>query len=180
MSLLVDRSTDGGVGWNQVLEYPDPPVTPVDAEMRSISCPTATTCLALGFAGTFGIDNNPPGPVTPLEYSSGDGGATWAARSLPPAFAASGPFAVDCARVVDCYTIGQTTTGAPTIEASTNSGWVWHAETVPAAVTGLSAIACPTYFRCYATGTTDELDSTPVAILATTESGQTWTTQTTP
>jgi photosystem II stability/assembly factor-like uncharacterized protein len=179
-ALLLDRSTDGGATWTQSLEYPDPPVSPEADSIQSVSCPTVTDCVAIGDLGSFGIDSNPPGPTTPVTYTSDDEGATWVQRPEPADLAASGPFEVDCARVVDCYTIGQTTAGTPTIEASTNSGWAWHAETVPAAVTGVDAIACPTYFRCYAVGTTDGSSGTPVAILATTDSGRTWAQQTTP
>jgi photosystem II stability/assembly factor-like uncharacterized protein len=179
-SLLVDRSTDGSATWQQVLEYPDPPVTPIEDAIYSLSCPSTSNCLAFGYTGEFGIDNNQPPPPVPVAYSTADGGATWASRPLSTDFQASGPFKVDCPRVVDCYTIGQTAARLPTIEESTNSGWVWHAETVPSGVTSLTAIACPTYFRCYAVGGTSNLNTTPVAIIGTTDSGHTWKIQTTP
>jgi photosystem II stability/assembly factor-like uncharacterized protein len=149
----IAATSDGGATWVAQLSYFPSQSTEEDAYIDAVSCPTATTCLAVG-SGIWGTT---------------DAGHTWTLRTKtgisfggPPTFTA-----VDCPRAIDCYVSNN-----QYMQTSTNGGWTYTYGPDGGFGTDLLGLSCPTYFRCYGTS--------GASVVATVDSGQSWTTQTVP
>jgi hypothetical protein len=146
---------DGGEQWVEQLSYGASKTDEGSAYLDSVSCPTATTCLAVG-SGIWGTT---------------DSGANWTlhtttgiASAEPPAYST-----VDCPRTLDCYVGGvNNPEGSFGVLISTNGGWTFTPSPANAVVGRVNNLSCAAYFRCYATHDSGGL-------IATDDSGQTWT-----
>ena len=156
------RSTNEGRTWNRVRL---PATVP---QVASISCPSATTCVALAFADTT--------PVAGTILRTTDGGVTWSTVALPSTLAGSVELtAVSCASSTTCLAVGPGDTGAVAL-VSTDAGSSWHAVTTPGfgdpeVLTCTSTTSCVTAGAGQDLGYDEELDSS-----VTTDGGVTWST----
>lgn len=156
-SVIASRYTDGS--WRHVS-------LPIDSTpLSSVSCPTTTLCVAVGYAG--------------LILRSFDGGRSWisAATHLGTNVDLNG---VACSNATICVTLGslQRVSGVhagrviPVALNSSNGGATWRWSRIPRGVDPFSSVACPTSTTCVAT-----LGADTFKILRTTDGGATWKTQ---
>ena len=150
------RSTDTGISWDSVALPPGPelPRHNLDA-IRTINCPSSTTCLAGGL-----------GPKGAVLLRSTNGGTSWHSVALPSnlglhahtrsVFGAIGTIA--CPSSTTCLAGGQGAKGAVLLR-STNGGTSWDSVTLPPGLehnsSGLGiiyTIACPSSTTCLAGG----------------------------
>jgi hypothetical protein len=130
--------------------------------MWALSCPSATTCEAVGAIGSAGI-----------AVRTTDGGVRWVNQPLPPGV--SELKAVACHSPSDCVALGAYTyaegSGSVALR-TTNGGATWVAKKLPAGIESFSAVACPTASVCEALGE----NSTGYAgeVTRTTNGGSTW------
>jgi hypothetical protein len=121
--------------------------------LNAVSCASAGTCVADG-----------DGSVV----SSTNGGTSWALHTLPlPGLTLVGAL---CQSATQCLVTGYQTLGdlagnQAEIFHSTDGGSTWAPSTMPAAVGGISAIACPTTTRCIGVGS---------AVVVSNDGGVTW------
>jgi photosystem II stability/assembly factor-like uncharacterized protein len=114
------------------------------------SCPTSTTCFAVGASGMI--------------RRTVDGGTTWTAQTSN--LGTQSLLGIACTDVNNCVVTGSATS----IAVTTNSGVLWTAKTGPAA--NYSRVACPSALICFAVADLGK-------IAASTDGGNTWTAQTT-
>jgi photosystem II stability/assembly factor-like uncharacterized protein len=116
-------STNGGVTWKDVLPTPRHV-----AGLPGISCPTTTTCVAVGNGDTpraGGADT-----LYGLSELTSTGGRHWAQTTVAKAQTL---FADSCAAATrDCIAGGQTSAGAVILK-SVNDGATWTSEPLPKA-----------------------------------------------
>jgi photosystem II stability/assembly factor-like uncharacterized protein len=171
-------TSDGGSTWNRQA------VPSGLVSVSSISCPSATTCFALGLnsSGYYDI------------VGTTDGGSTWNVvfqgiyDSLTPSGDTFDPVNVSCGSVTDCVIVGTffTTPTPPStlsepaggaIIATTNRWSSWAPQAAPSGVVGLSQVTCASAATCESVGFT--ASSTQAnAIIGTSDGGSTWVGQT--
>ena len=101
--------------------------------LRSVSCPTATRCWAVGSAS----------PTGAAVVTTTDGGATWSTRAVPTTvghltgIACTGP-----RRCTAVGQVGTTGTGPGAVLATTDGGASWTLEPVPAGTSDVTAVTC--------------------------------------
>jgi photosystem II stability/assembly factor-like uncharacterized protein len=150
-------TTNGGQTWAQQQ-------TPATASLvQAVSCPTTTTCEAVGYGDNRG-----------MALRTTNGGSTWSAQPLPSSvqFLAG----VACPTVRMCAAVGMNVTGGGSTEVgvvvtTTSSGRAWTQQPIPAGITDLAGVACPTADICEAGGLG------PTAVIGTTDGGAAWTAQ---
>ena len=142
--------------------------------LNDIACPSTTTCYAVG------ASNSNSGAILATTNS----GSTWTTQTVP-----SGTYylkAIACPSTTTCYAVGENSSGSggAIILATTNSGSTWTTQTVPSGTEFLYGIACPSATTCYAVGAIVIYYGSSAFdygyILATTNSGSTWSAQTVP
>jgi photosystem II stability/assembly factor-like uncharacterized protein len=101
-------------------------------------------------------------------------------RQAPPPIVALGQPAptsmytatgVACGNVTDCWAVGFGNAATAAIDATTNGGGTWSAQTVPSSVSVLAAISCLDKLDCVAVGSAGAAG----AVVATTDGGAIWT-----
>jgi len=147
-------TTDGGSTWSRVT---DPLADQLD--VAALSCTADGWCLATGTT---------PGTGVPGALVTTNGGTTWH-QGYPPSSAAP-PSALDCIADQLCFAtdVGQlleTTTGAAT--------WQLVA-TMPATLSTVWSLACPSALRCLLAGAHLTGPSTSVGVLAAASPGNRW------
>jgi phosphatidylinositol-3-phosphatase len=185
------RPADGSARWQN-------PVS-TSNDLASISCPSTSTCFAVGDAGTIVATTNsgatwapqPTGTAADLTgiacpsssacvavgnggtiLRTGDGGATW---SKPSSGTVRQLNAVTCPTGDRCYAAGT----AGTILTSADGGGSWNAQSSGTDST-LFAISCPDADTCYAGGDVYLPHEGPIgptwwdAVLKTSDGGGTW------
>ena len=137
--------------------------------VSSVSCVNASDCWAVSTAA-------PGGGV----LVTSDGGASgWSAQSVPVQNGdTSGNLTgISCADTSHCVAVGYaktSTTETAIIDATTNGGSTWVAQTTPTGFQSLGSVTCVNASDCWATG----VATTGVpSIIATTDGGGTWSTQ---
>ncbi len=114
--------------------------------MWAVSCPSATTCFAVGTTSTG----------TPCLLSSIDGGSTWTESALPANIADGGRNAIACPTTTSCVVGGSLSTGDSVLAVTTDGGSTW---TEPSWSTpspslqvydGFNRISCMSATTCYA------------------------------
>jgi photosystem II stability/assembly factor-like uncharacterized protein len=140
-SLAAGYSTDGGASWQ-------PATVPTGTYgVVSISCPEVNACLMVSYGGGVGKS-------TVLETT--DGGQAWsalAATGLPQALLTG----ISCSSSEACWASGRTAGPAFPYGASnsvlaltTDQGQTWQQATLPAGISQVTGVSCPTTGACYA------------------------------
>ncbi len=163
---LVEMS--GGGLWH-IVALPQVPDPSAGAELRSVSCTSASACTAVGQSG---------GRPLAMAWN----GAAWLIEAPPtPAGASSGSLAgVSCTSAASCTAVGDyvVTGGGRTLaERWTGSGWVMQ-PTPGSAGSTLAAVSCSAASSCTAVGSRQS--SGGGETLAETWNGTTWRLQSSP
>ncbi len=130
-------TSDGGATW-KLGSTPQgmPP-------LFSVSCPTATDCIAVGSTSAAEI------------VTTSDGGATWTAVKSPPG--TSAVLGVSCSAGEYCSMVGMAGSpgSVPVAMGTTDGGRTWAGEPLPTGVVTIYSIECPPGTEvCFATGAT--------------------------
>jgi hypothetical protein len=158
------RSTDGGVKWTGGEKFPSN-----IADLTSVSCPTTSTCEAMGASYAIGGGYTIGGgnrvaatntPAYPYALRTTDGGTRWVSTKLPTSVGALGAIACPTPSVceaVGTHAPGSTPAAAATTPAvaavrSVDGGAAWASQPLPAGITALKGVACPSPYKCYAAG----------------------------
>lgn len=120
---------------------------PRRVNLRSVSCPDSSLCVAVGSAGTYAVSMNPSA-----------GASSWAIYNRPPDNQLDGDL-----RSVDCPTAGLCVAVEydGIVQYTTNPGGgaaAWHAIEIPAE--HLRGISCPKVSLCIAVGELGEIART--------------------
>jgi photosystem II stability/assembly factor-like uncharacterized protein len=132
------RTTDGGATWETMA-----PLPAVDLEIGSITCPTITTCLAVG-------------PYSDDIFRTTNAAQTWTQITAPPVtnvgFGAMAGV-ISCPSATTCYITdsGNTTPQTGILIESTDAGATWSDIPLPANQAS-AAVSCPTVEVCYMVG----------------------------
>ena len=173
---------------------------PKGISMQSVSCPTASHCVAIGLHGGVVDPRTGPDLDHGVLMTSGDGGLTWRQRAWPSGYGPGPDPDVTCADASHCtmtgfverngregnqvgYTSGKDAIQYFVIAFSSDGGATWTASTLPRTIPypWIDALTCPTWRTCYAAGgdliaqrigNTDNEQSSVVAI--TNDAGRTW------
>ena len=98
--------------------------------LSSISCATATSCVAVGSNGLVGTS---------------DGGTTWVNQSAP-----GGPLtlsAASCSTATNCVAVG-----SDAIISTADGGKTWQAQAPPATTDNFASVSCSSSTNCTAVG----------------------------
>jgi photosystem II stability/assembly factor-like uncharacterized protein len=155
--VLSGIATAGSRTWTLSASFP-----PVNGYVESISCFSATACVAVGWT------NPGHGQLTsPIELRTVDAGAMWTAVALP--HGVSELDVVTCTATL-CLAGGD---GAVLLR-STDDGLTWSDIGLPLSIVAVTAIACPGAAACFVEGY--ERGTSPNgAIASTTDGGLSWT-----
>lgn len=154
---------DGGQTWTS---FPVPADLPSPFAISSVSCTTATACVAVGWSGG---GSGPAG----LALISTDRGTSWSQSTLPAGFV---PLHVVCFVGGRCIATGggggpQSTQGEAFY--STDGGSTWVAAAVPSDIGTMGTVTCGDGSACLATVAGGD-GPTASNLLATTDAGMTW------
>ncbi len=152
----VIATSNGGATWaRQTLPSGTDPLT-------SISCPSPQTCWAGGGPGGLAFG-------APEVVATTDAGAHWATQFLGsfPVGASDGALSVSCPTSSVCAGV----TGGGMGFVTTTGGATWTPAVVPAALSGVSRLSCPSRTRCV--GMSSDLLLRRVA-LTSTDGGVSW------
>jgi hypothetical protein len=149
-------TSDGGRHFT-VVRYPK------GESIQSVTCPTASHCVATGLYSKATLRNGPDIDRGVL-LTSDDGGLTWRQRTWPKGYG-PGPFpTVTCTDASHCAMVGYVERdGNPrmgyaiqytVIAFSSDGGATWTASTLPPTMPDpmLLSLVCPTTQTCYAAG----------------------------
>jgi photosystem II stability/assembly factor-like uncharacterized protein len=147
----------GSRAWRLSASFP-----PLNAYIESISCFSATACVAVGWS------NPGNGELTsPVELRTVDAGAMWTAVALP--HDVSELDVVTCSATL-CLAGGD----SGVLMRSTDDGLTWSDIGLPLSIVEVTAIACPGAATCFVEGY--ERGTSPSgAIASTTDGGMSWT-----
>jgi len=172
---------------------------PQRASIQSVTCPTASHCVAIGVHSNFNPRTGPNLDHGVL-LTSDDGGVTWRHHAWPKGYGPGPLPEVTCADASHCAMIGfvehsgteGNQVGYPSgkdavqytvIAFSSDGGATWAASTLPRTIPYpmIDALTCPTALTCYAAGSdliaqrignTYNAGSSVVAV--THDAGRTW------
>ncbi len=132
-----------GKTWT-IQRTPDPGGTSLSTELGSVSCGSATSCVAVGASalGRLVVRWN---------------GKTWAAQSVPVPKGGSGGFLFDvsCTSASACTMVGDFSHRSKILPLADRwNGKSWTSQNVPASVspTGLATVSCVNASSCFAAG----------------------------
>lgn len=150
---------------------------PAGQVMQTLSCPTASDCVAIGVSSADVGYNKIPRRGGFVEIST-DGGATWTPGRLPADFSPGFAPQVDCPDARYCFMNGSTNLRQQNaFAASADGGRTWTQRQLPRDLPGAepSAISCPTDSTCYVTGGYSKGGNAGGAmLLATSNGGENW------
>jgi photosystem II stability/assembly factor-like uncharacterized protein len=172
---------------------------PQGASIQSVTCPTASYCVAVGLYSNVNPRTGPDLDHGVL-VTSDDGGVTWRQRAWPNGYGPGVFPDVTCVDASHCamigfvehsgtegnqvgYTSGQDAVQYTVIAFSSDGGVTWTASTLPHTMPYpmMDALTCPTTRTCYAAGSdliaqrignTYNAGSSVVAV--TRDAGRTW------
>lgn len=165
-----ERTTDDGATWQQQS-------LPVGVAVlaANLSCPTTTTCFAIGF--------DELGHKYVLVTTT-NSGTTWTASSLPAGLVyVTG---MDCPTATDCLAVGFGSTSSTQLEVTTDGGTTWRALSGPSYPDSVSVyfsgVSCSSATSCELAGSANFNDgfSTVATFASTSDFGQSWTTYSIP
>lgn len=152
------------------------------AQLFGVSCPTTTSCVAVGSLG-----GTPTGGGTALAEVWD--GTSWTVEPVAAPSGAASPIlrGVSCPTRRSCTAVGFFTvpsgTGTDVLVEHRSAGGRWRPETAPAPsganAAALSAVSCPTQNTCTAVGN-ENVPGGDVLAVAERRSGGRWRLQTTP
>ena len=177
---VVIRTLDGGHTWRVV------PILPKGVGMlSSVSCPTATFCMAVGESpdGSFGV-----------ALVTNNSGQRWKSLALPKGERGLGLVTCTTRRTCIAQGIMETITGvlnsgqSLSIITTADSGSTWTQSSPPewgsSAVTGFpifKGMECPSPTRCLMVGDATPGDGSPSGVISlSADGGKTWTIATVP
>jgi len=145
--------------WSVRASYPEP------VDTAALSCPTATTCFAVGSTTIL---------------ATTDAGAHWARQSVPDGVLdLSG---VSCASTDQCVAVGESSASNTdaVVLATSNGGSTWTSEPIPDTLSSVSGVSCPSTSDCVAVGTGQTLEYGTFygEVIVSQNGGTTWTEQT--
>lgn len=156
------------------------PPAPLDSILTSVSCPSVSSCLAVGYTTTAGA-----GRSSESFFAERFDGVSWAVLPVsPPPGTSSGLNSVACTSASDCVAVGNVAPGEdptsthPLIEVYENG--TWRTASLPGPADGpgiLYDVTCTSVGRCTAVGTSQALRSTGSALVVS-SAGSTWTADT--
>jgi photosystem II stability/assembly factor-like uncharacterized protein len=165
--------SDVSAGW-QVL--PGPPEAS-GLPTAQLTCPTASTCYALGVVSNASPSSSVPGspPDDAIETTT-DGGQTWSPVTLPAAISGS---RISCLSATACSLLGIGAEGGSVFYQTTDGGRTWSSATGPSQLSSndfVGGLACTTATRCTAVAIPHlvRVGSGDILSLATTDGGKTW------
>jgi hypothetical protein len=172
---------------------------PEGVSIQSVTCPTASHCVAVGLHSNFNARTGPDLDHGVL-LTSDDGGMTWQQHAWPSGYGPGVFPDVTCADASHCamigfvehsgtegdqvgYSSGKDAVQYTVIAFSSDSGVTWTASTLPRTIPYpmIDALTCPSALTCYAAGSdliaqrignTYNAGSSVVAI--TRDAGRTW------
>jgi hypothetical protein len=154
----------------------------VMSSLIGVACTSATGCLAVGFSGPSGGNNQ--SPATLAERWNG---STWRVQDTPnpPGAAASELNAASCVSPAACIAVGLTSNsrGIPLTLAQRWNGHTWSILPTPSPVDGgnLIGVSCPSRSSCLAVGGHgNPFNEIPPGTLAERWNGTRWRIQPTP
>jgi len=169
---------DGGQTWTSL---PGPSQLSSSFQFFSVSCTTATSCVAIGGASPT------DGSSSEVYYSlsTTDGGQSWTDSAYPAGFV---PSAIYCSAAGGCVTTGfeQPATPPPPPPTSlgvageafysTDGGATWLGASVPGDAGPIVSVSCDGQGDCSAVTFGGKIsDGSASEVLTTTDGGQTWT-----
>jgi hypothetical protein len=144
------------------------PSGPSNAALTSVSCASATSCMAVG-TSDYGFDHlgiNLLGPIA--TFAERWDGSSWVVLPTPPAGANPTLFSLSCVSATFCVAVGSTQTGGrqsvaglgaggrnprPLLEVWNGSAWAARVTPISAARGGaLSGVSCVSTRFCMAVG----------------------------
>ena len=131
----VRNGTIGTGSPTTTIPTPVGPAAPPSGSFDAVSCPTTSSCVAVG-AATDGS-----GAIA----LSSDGGTTWAGQTSPAKSAAL--TSVSCGDKSHC-----TAVGSGTVISTSNAGTNWQTDSIPVKNVNLLSISCADGSDCVATG----------------------------
>jgi photosystem II stability/assembly factor-like uncharacterized protein len=159
---IMMRTTDAGSTWST----PTLPVAPSFSSLDLVAC-GGSSCVADGLDSSGSFD---------VTISSADGGSTWSVDSN------GGLSDASCSPSGNCVAATNTSDGTTTTYAmATLSGTTWTQHAIPATVNPLHVV-CSSATICFAGGNTvgSSLLGGEANVIASTDGGMTWATQTLP
>jgi hypothetical protein len=144
---------------------------PAGVSIQSVTCPTASHCVAVGWYSNFGPRTGPDLDRGVL-LTSDDGGLTWRQRAWPDGYGPGPDPDVTCVDAGHCamigfiehngtvidpgigYTSGKDAVQYTVIAFSSDGGVTWTASTLPHTIPYpmIDTLTCPTTQLCYAAG----------------------------
>ena len=172
---------------------------PKGESIQSVTCPTASHCVAVGLHSSLDARTGPDLDHGVL-LTSDDGGVTWRQRAWPNGYGPGASPYVTCVDASHCamigfverngterdqvgFTSGKDAVQYTVIAFSSDGGATWTTSTLPHSIPYpmIDALTCPTTRTCYAAGSdliaqrigkTENAGSSVVAI--THDAGRTW------
>ena len=161
-------TVNGGASWRNQF------ILPGNTLLTSISCPSTSTCVAVGVTGTVNGD-------LPIVLGTTDGGATWSSQSVPSNVA--GLYGISCATTTDCAAVGSSNTYPSggglsySVAVATNDGGFEWSSTILPSGSEVRSVSCALSTSCVAVGNNP---NAAAVVETSTDSGISWTLQPTP
>jgi photosystem II stability/assembly factor-like uncharacterized protein len=161
--------SSGAIQWKLVADIGQPAwqaVASTDLQAGTLSCPTASTCYAQGWASVFGS--------TQIEVTH-DAGRSWDRWSMPGGFQTATSQGLECVGADSCVTLAQNRTGTFVFFVTENGGSSWATLPGPSGLAkdfSFSDISCVTASSCIAIG---GFTRQPNVALVTNDGWKTWT-----
>ncbi len=145
-------STDGGSMWGSA-------ALPAEFNPASLSCGSASHCMAVGRTGTD------PRSMSVAVAVSADAGRVWSEVNSPPGPPeAESLNGISCSTGSQCWVTGSIR-GRATLAQTTDEGRSWRFALLPRGIADIESISCPDATTCYALGAQRQASGRYVPVL---------------